>query len=272
LGVNIKLSVENLSFGYNGVAVLHNVSFQTRSGCLVSLVGPNGAGKSTLLRCISRLLTPSTGHILLDGRNIRQFGRREIARRLAYVPQTIHRVFPHPVFDVVLMGRHPHLGWKSSRQDKEKVWDILDMLGLLDLAMNSFTELSGGQRQKVLIARALAQETGLILLDEPTSNLDIWHQLDVLNIVRRLVEEKGITVITAMHDLNLAARYSHDLLMLKNGSVQMNGAPQTVLTRDSIAAVYHVDARIASMGDIPYVIPMRQRSTLAANEWEDRTV
>jgi iron complex transport system ATP-binding protein len=170
------------------------------------------------------------------------------------------------------MGRHPHLGWKSSRQDKEKVWDILDMLGLLDLAMNSFTELSGGQRQKVLIARALAQETGLILLDEPTSNLDIWHQLDVLNIVRRLVEEKGITVITAMHDLNLAARYSHDLLMLKNGSVQMNGAPQTVLTRDSIAAVYHVDARIASMGDIPYVIPMRQRSTLAANEWEDRTV
>ena len=194
----------------------------------------------------------------MDGKEISSLRRMDIAKTVAYVPQSIHRVFPQSVFDVVLMGRHPHLGWRSGKKDNEEVWKILELLGLVDLAMSSFNEMSGGQQQKVLIARALAQKTDLILLDEPTSNLDIWHQLDVLNIVHSLVENKGVTVIMAMHDLNLASRYSHALLMLKEGMVIMNGKPHDVITSDNIDNAYKVEAQITSVANALCVVPLRQ--------------
>lgn len=255
-----KLEVQGLRFGYNNSEVLKGIDFKAMPGRLLSLVGPNGSGKSTLLRCMNNILTPSQGLVAVDGREVRSLSRMEAARIMSYVPQSIHRVFPHSVFDVVAMGRRPHLGWRGGGRDKEKVWEVLDRMGLVELAMNPFTRLSGGQQQKVLIARTLVQETGLILLDEPTSNLDIWHQLDVLNVARTMVEEKGVTVIMAMHDLNLAARYSHDLLMLKDGQVVMTGGPEDVLTRDNIADVYNVDSQVREHDGTPYVVHLRQRS------------
>ncbi len=254
-----KLEVQGLRFGYNSAEVLKGVDFHVASGRLLSLVGPNGAGKSTLLRCVNNILTPARGRVLADGREVRRLSRMETARIMAYVPQTVHRVFPHSVFDVVAMGRRPHLGWRGGAKDREKVWEVLDRLGLVELAMNSFTRLSGGQQQKALIARALVQETGLILLDEPTSNLDIRRQLDVLGVARSLVEEKGVTVIAAMHDLNLAARFSHDLLMLKDGRVVTTGGPEDVLTTDNIAEVYKVDSLVKRHAGAPYVVPLRRR-------------
>lgn len=259
-----KLDVENLTFGYTHRPVLEDIGFRVAPGRLVSLVGPNGSGKSTLLKCMLHILKPQRGRVRVDGREVSRLSRLETAKTLTYVPQNIHRIFPHSVFDVVFMGRRPHLGWFGNQRDKERTWEVLSLMGLADLAVNTFTELSGGQQQKVLIARALAQETGLILLDEPTSNLDIWHQLDVLNIVRELVAKKAVTVIMALHDLNLAAKYSDDILMLKNGRLTALGEPHAVLTPENIASVYSVDTFVASRGGQPYVIPLRQREVVAS--------
>lgn len=256
--MNIKLDVQNIVFAYNSKPVLNDICFQVESGRLVSLVGPNGSGKSTLLKCIDNIISPRRGKILVDENEIKRLSRIRTAKVLTYVPQNIQRVFPHSVHDVVFMGRRPHLGWIGQQKDKEKVWEVLDLLGLVDMAMKAFTELSGGQQQKVLIARALAQETGLILLDEPTSNLDIWHQLDVLNVVRQLVTDKQVTVIMALHDLNLASRFSDDILMMRAGRITAVGTPEDVLTQINIAEVYDVEATVAFQGNTPYVVPLRQ--------------
>jgi iron complex transport system ATP-binding protein len=255
-----KLDVADLRFGYHRRPVLKDIGFTVAPGRLVSLVGPNGSGKSTLLKCLLHLLKPQGGRVRVDGREIHRLSRLEVARTLTYVPQKIQRIFPHSVFDVVYMGRRPHLGWRGGRRHKERTWEVLSRMGLADLAVDPFTELSGGQQQKVLIARALAQETSLILLDEPTSNLDIWHQLDVLNMVRELVDRKAVTVVMALHDLNLAAKYSDTILMLKAGRLTALGEPRAVLTPENIASVYKVDTIVAATERQPYVIPIRQRA------------
>jgi len=143
----------------------------------------------------------------------------EIAKEMGYVPQTTARVFPATVFDTVLMGRRPHLGWKSSEEDIDKVLEVLELLGIMEFSMRDFNEISGGQQQKVLIARALAQEADVLLLDEPTSNLDIRHQLEVMDIMKGIVKKKGISAIVAIHDLNLASRYTDRLLMMNGGRI-----------------------------------------------------
>jgi iron complex transport system ATP-binding protein len=255
-----KLDVHNLTFSYIQRPVLQQVGFSVDQGKLLSLLGPNGSGKSTLLRCITKLLVPQKGRISVDGQDIRRMSRLKTAKIITYVPQSIHRVFPHTVYDVVFMGRRPHLGWVGGDRDREKAWQVLELLGLTDMAMQLFTQLSGGQQQKVLIARAMAQDTGLILLDEPTSNLDIWHQMDVLSIVRRLVKENGTTVVMAHHDLNLAAKYSDEILMMRNGKVTATGTPREVLTKANIAEVYHVDVHVNTEPDMRFVVPLRRRS------------
>jgi iron complex transport system ATP-binding protein len=156
------------------------------------------------------------------------------------------------------MGRRPHLGWLSSDDDEEKVWDVLRMLGIEDLGMSNFNELSGGQQQKALLARALVQEAEVLLLDEPTSNLDIWHQLDVMNIIRNLVDKKVITALMAVHDLNLASRYSDRMIMMKDGKIVAAGEPSYVLTPENIESVYHVEAAVRRQSETPYIIPLKQ--------------
>ena len=234
----MKLKVKNVEFGYNSTLVLEGVSMDLDSSEIIGIVGPNGAGKSTLIRCIDRILTPRGGTILLDENDISNMTRMEIAKRMGYVPQTTTRVFPATVFDTVLMGRRPHLGWKSSDTDVDKVLEILELLGIMEFAMRDFNEISGGQQQKVLIARALAQEADILLLDEPTSNLDIRHQLEVMEIMTNIVHRKKISAVMAIHDLNLATRYTTRILMLNGGRIFAVGDPESVLTAENIRRAY----------------------------------
>jgi len=252
----IKLEVKNLCFSYHSAEVLKNFFMNIGDGQIVSIVGPNGSGKSTLIKCIDRILVPSSGNITVDRCDLTKMDRMEMARMIAYVPQNSLRVFPNTVFDVVMMGRRPHLGWKAGAGDEEKVWEVLQILGIEDLALTPFTELSGGQQQKVLIARALAQETGVILLDEPTSNLDIWHQIDVMEILRSLVRKRDLTAIIAIHDLNMAARYSDRVMMMKKGKIIASGKPDAVMTGKNLEEVYGVKANVKFVEDTPFIIPL----------------
>ena len=253
----MKLKVKGVEFGYNSTLVLEGISMDLDSSEIIGIVGPNGAGKSTLIRCIDRILTPGGGTILLDENDISNMTRMEIAKRMGYVPQTTTRVFPATVFDTVLMGRRPHLGWKSSEEDVDKVLEILELLGIMEFAMRDFNEISGGQQQKVLIARALAQEADILLLDEPTSNLDIRHQLEVMEIMTNIVHKKGISAVMAIHDLNLASRYTSRILMMNGGRIFAAGDPESVLTEENIRRAYGVEALVKSDGERPYIIPVK---------------
>lgn len=257
--MKMKLSVQDLEFAYTSTPVLTGMCLEIPESSLVSVVGPNGSGKSTLLKCIDRILTPKQGRVAINGKDVFRLDRMELAKQMSYVPQSSVRVFPHSVFDVILMGRRPHLGWTSSGEDEERVWDVVELLGLEDIALAPFTDLSGGQQQKALIARALVQETDVMLLDEPTSNLDIWHQLDVMSIVAGLVAEREITALMAVHDLNMAARFSDQIIMMKDGVIHAVGKPWEVLTPEHIAEIYGVEAQIQQQDDeTPLVVPVRQ--------------
>ena len=184
--------------------------------------------------------------------------RSEIAKKIAYVPQSTKRAFPTTVFETVLMGRRPYAGWTSKKEDEDIAWEMLHELRLEELAMCSFDQLSGVQQQKVLIARALAQNTDIILLDEPTSDLDIWHQLDVMENVRALVDRKKVTAVMVVHDLNLASKYSDTMAILKDGLVRVSGSPEDVLNPGNIAGTYGVESHVYSHGGMICVMPMKQ--------------
>lgn len=254
----IQLQAKGIVFGYSSSTILKDVSFEIGPSRLVTIVGPNGSGKSTLIKCIDRILTPEKGSILIDRKEVTKMDRMEIARNLAYVPQSSARTFSSNVFDTVLMGRRPHIGWLSSSDDEERVWEVLRLLGIEELAMSGFGELSGGQQQKVLIARALVQDTKVMLLDEPTSNLDIWHQLDVMNIVRDLVKKRRMTALMALHDLNLASKYSDGIIMMKKGRIMAAGDPASVLTPENIETIYNVEVAVRSQSEDPFIVPIRQ--------------
>ena len=253
----IKLQVKDLAFSYDSLPILDNVYIEAAPSKLLSIVGPNGSGKSTLLRCIDRILKPQRGSILLDRREITEMSRMEIAKKLGYVQQTYSRGFPTTIFDTILMGRRPHMGWHTSEEDEEKVWGILRLLDIEEFALKFFNELSGGQQQKVLIGRALAQEADVLLLDEPTSNLDIRRQLEVMEIIKDLVKKEEITAIVAIHDLNLASRYSDRIIMMKRGKIVGAGDPVSVLTAENIASVYGVEAAVRTQSEAPYIMPLR---------------
>ncbi len=238
----MDLTVENLSFRYTDEPVLENINFCSSSGNLMGIIGPNGSGKSTLLKCINGLLFPDAGRIFLDDREIKNFSRRDLAAKIGYVPQKESRSFPARVFDIVMMGRRPYVNWKPCCEDKEKAAEIITMLDLEDIAMRDFNRLSGGQQQQVLIARALAQEPDLLLLDEPTSSLDLRHQLEVMEVISDQVEN-NISALVAMHDLNLAVRFCSEFVMLKGGQIYTQGGKEVINSR-SIEEVYEVRAEV----------------------------
>lgn len=253
----MKLKVRNLEFSYSSTPVLEDVTMELTQSEMIGIVGPNGTGKSTLIRCIDRILEPRRGSILLDEEDIKHMGMMEIAKKLGYVPQSISSIFPTTVFDTVLMGRRPHIGWRSSNDDREKIVDILQLMEIEDIAMKDFNELSGGQQQKVLIARALAQEADMLLLDEPTSNLDIRHQIEVMEIIKDLIAKKDISAIMAVHDLNLASRYADRVIMMKGGRIFDAGNPSDVLTPENIKSVYGVEAEVINgNGGGLYIVPI----------------
>ena len=253
----VKLKIKNVAFNYGSVHVLRNICIELAESEMLGVVGPNGSGKSTLIRCIDRILKPQHGTILLDGQNINDMHQMELARKIGYIPQTTAQVFPATVFDTVLMGRRPHLGWRSSEKDTEKVLEMLQRLDIEEFAMRDINELSGGQQQKVFIARALTQEPDVLLLDEPTSNLDIRHQLEVMDIIMNIVRDKGISAITAIHDLNLASRYANRMVMLSNGEIFSAGDPTSTLTAENIEHVYGVEVKVSNHDGHPYIVPIR---------------
>ncbi len=253
-----RLSVEDLSFAYRDRQILHAITFSVGAGEVLGLVGPNGCGKTTLIRCIDGMLTPGGGRVKLNGREIRTMHRREVAQAMAYVPQSAGNRTSATVFETVLMGRRPYLNWTVSREDEEKVIAALDLLDLGGLALRKIAELSGGERQRVMIARALVQETGAILLDEPTSNLDVCHQMAAMEVLSGLAGEKGLSIVVALHDLNLAATYCHRLMVMKDGAVYGYGTPDEVLTEEMLRSVYGIEAVVKRDLEAPYMIPVRQ--------------
>ena len=242
----MNLQIKGVSFRYDSIPALEEVTFEVAGGELLGIIGPNGSGKTTLLRCLNRTLSPLAGAVLVDGHDVARWSRREIARQMGLVPQNTAITFPFTVLEVVMMGRHPHqrLLGVGSEQDIAIVKESLRQTKTLHLAARPITGLSGGERQRVIIARALAQEPRILLLDEPTSHLDINHQLEVLELVRRLTDERELVTVLTSHDLNLAARYCDRLLMLERGRVYALGTPDEVLTPANIRRVYRVEAEV----------------------------
>ena len=252
----VNITIKSLTFGYNGSMILDGLNLVVEDSEVLGLVGPNGSGKTTLIKCIDKILKPK-GSILIDGRDIDTVSRTDLAKRLGYVPQSSSTPLATTVFDTVLMGRRPHISWRVSDSDLDKVADILELLHLEYLAMRDFSQLSGGQKQKALIARALAQEPEVLLLDEPTSSLDMKHQLEVMETISSLVKEKKISAVMALHDLNLASMFVDKLAILKGGKIYAAGEPIDLLNAKNIRDVYGVEAVVMNNLDRPYIVPLR---------------
>ena len=225
-----------------GSQILRGVDLRAERGELVGVIGPNGSGKSTLLKCIYRVLKPSGGAVWLDGRALSEYSYKESARRVAVVAQHNYYNFDFSVQDVVMMGRAPHKRAldRDNAQDRQMAARALETVGMADFARRSFATLSGGEQQRVILARALAQDTPCLILDEPTNHLDIKFQLQLMDIVKRLDR----TVIAAIHDLNIAAMYCDRLYAVREGGVVASGRPEEVLTPELIRAVYEVEAQV----------------------------
>lgn len=238
------LSTENITYTLNGRDLLHDVSLTLNAGEIIGLIGPNGAGKSTLLRVAAGLLKPSRGKVVVCGQPMNSIKRRDLARWIAFVPQSTAFDAAFTVREVVLMGRNPYLSrfQVEGKKDREIVQSALVVTDTDHLADRLITTLSGGERQRVFLARALAQEPDILLLDEPTTHLDIRHQLELLTLVRRLVQERNLGVMIALHELPLAARYCDQLTLLHDGQIAAQGTPDTVLSRENLASAFEIDA------------------------------
>ncbi len=247
------LNVQGLNFAYNSVPILKNLSFQVNKGEFLGVVGPNGSGKSTLLKNLDRILKPQAGVIFIDNNDQKEMHRREIAKKIGYVPQREGNIFPTTVFETVLMGRKPHINWTESKEDKKIVAETLERLKLGKFALRDISQLSGGERQKVYIARALVQKPKILLLDEPTANLDLKHQIEVLNL---LLETKrgGITIIVAIHDLNLALKYCDKIIILNEGKIFAKGGKE-ILSKENIEIVYGIKVSMIQRGNRIFIMP-----------------
>ncbi|ASJ07992.1 iron ABC transporter ATP-binding protein [Thermococcus siculi] len=244
------IKARNLRFSYNGADVLRGVNLEVEEGEFVAILGPNGAGKSTLLKCISGVLKCEGVEIF--NRPIGEYSRNELARLIAYVPQRVEPGFM-TVFDTVLLGRRPYMGLRPSVRDVEAVRVALRRLGIEDLALKVTNRVSGGELQKVNIARALAQEPKILMMDEPTNNLDIKSQLEVMRIARKFSADGG-TVVMVMHDINLAIRFAKRFIFLKEGKIVASGGLE-VLTPGIFREIYGVDVKIEDVKGVPVVIP-----------------
>lgn len=244
----MSIEVQNLSFAYGDHQVLHNISFSVGKGEFLSILGPNGVGKSTLFRCVLGLLSGYTGKVLVDGKDARSFSVREAAQHIAYIPQSSHPIFNYSVLDIVLMGRTSGLSTFRSpgKADLERCRWALDKIGISHLEERCFHRLSGGEQQLALIARALTQDAPILMLDEPTANLDFGNQLRVLEQARSLARE-GYTVIQTTHHPEQSYLFSDRILAIQNGRVLTEGAPKDVLTQDTLHALYGVDVEIVSL-------------------------
>lgn len=257
------LKTETLSCGYGRETILTDISFSLKQGEIASVIGPNGSGKTTLLRSLSRILPVKQGRITLAANNLKTLNRKELARLIAVVGQR-QKAPALTVEEYVLLGRIAHyrpFQFLESRHDLEIVRHYMELTGILDCRSFLLNELSGGQQQLAAITRAMVQEPAVLLLDEPTSHLDIAHQISILNLILDLNRSMGLTVLMVLHDLNLAAEYSNRLLLLKNGTLHSQGHPRDTLTRTAIEEIYQTRVRILEnpLSGRPYVLPVTRK-------------
>ena len=263
------IETQKLSFGYSEASrVLEEIDLKIKGPQMISIIGPNGVGKSTLIYCLNKILSPSDGKVMICGENIDSISIKELAKKMGFVPHKTHDVFPMTVMDTVLMGRHPHSGHKITDNDVKEAYAILKLLGMESFAMRSFDQLSAGQHQKIVLARGLAQKPHILLLDEPTSNLDIKHQMDVTRILKELSISQDMIVIMIRHDLNIASRYSDRIIMLYDKGIYRIGTPDDVINEENILQVYGVDSKVIEDNGRPYVI-LRDPSFLPDSSPDD---
>lgn len=247
------VNVRNLGFAYGRREVLSDVSFEAKPGEILAVLGPNGSGKSTLLRCLTRILTPQHGEILLDDQRVSTFSADKRARVIGYVPQKLETA-PLSVFESVLLGRKPYFTWTASKTDFEKVEEMLNRLELHPLAARAVDQLSGGESQKVALARVLVQEPKLLLLDEPTSALDLKNQVEILTLLRKIVRERNLIALLTMHDINIAIRYTDRFLLLRKGKL-IGDVLRDGLTPELVESVYGLPVEIHNSDrDISFII------------------
>ena len=251
-----RMQIKDLTFSYNSKKVLNRISFEVEEGEMLFIVGPNGSGKSTLLKCLNGILKGKGSIYIEDSqtlKDLQNLSKREIAKIIGYVPQR-GEINHLTVFDTILLGRRPHIGWNIEQRDIEIVKKVLKLLNLERLSFRRLTQLSGGELQMVTIARALAQEPKILLLDEPTNNLDLKNQIEVMRILCRIAKKEGISVITAMHDLNLASLYADRIIMLKDSKIMAIGGVE-VLTTENIRRVYGIRVSVLQHDGKPLILP-----------------
>ncbi len=258
--------VQHLSFSYGARPILEDISFRIARGHLCGLFGPNGSGKTTLFRCCLRLLNFRQGRVAVDGQDTRNLSIGRLARLIAYVPQEHKPPFPYTALEVTLMGRTPHMGsgiFGIAQRDYQKALEALDRLGIADLAPQSYDRLSGGQRQLVLIARAIAQETPVILLDEPTSSLDFNNQIKTWNLLREIARQ-GITILACSHDPNHVAWFCDQLVVIGNRRVIADGPPSQALNATTLDAIYRGLCQVETVNGLQVVLPRNIESRAGA--------
>ncbi|MBS0017072.1 MAG: ABC transporter ATP-binding protein [Arthrospira sp. SH-MAG29] len=246
------LTVENLNFNYGKARLLKEIQFELKPGQVLAILGPNGVGKTTLLKCLNGILRPQTGKICLNHQSIRHYSRQKLAQTFAYVAQRTE-VGDMTVFDAILLGRRPYIRWDVSSSDLEKVQRTISLLNLQPLMLRSVRELSGGELQKVAIARALVQEPQILLFDEPTSALDLKNQIEILSLIRETVISRQKSALITLHDLNLALRFADRFLFLKQGRIFALGGYDSI-TPDLIESVYEVPVLIQHYQNYPFIV------------------
>jgi iron complex transport system ATP-binding protein len=265
----IRLQARELTLAYDDNVVVDGLDLDVLDGTVSAVIGPNGCGKSTLLRALARLMRTKRGHVLLDGKRIDKLPTREVAKVLGVLPQSPIAPEGLTVADLIARGRHPHQAWyrQWSSDDEAAVAQALGWTGMTEFAERTIDELSGGQRQRAWISMALAQGTDLLLLDEPTTFLDLAHQVDVLDLVERLHTEAGRTVVMVLHDLNMAARYAQRLIAMRAGRIVAQGAPWEVLTESLLSEVFELDAQVLAdpIAGTPLVVPAGRRHRESTN-------
>ncbi|MET4612455.1 iron complex transport system ATP-binding protein [Rhodococcus sp. PvR044] len=258
-----RLAAEALTVGYGDRIIVDGLDLEIPTGVVTTVIGPNGCGKSTLLRSLGRLLKPKSGQVLLDGKAISTLKTKDVARTLGMLPQAPVAPEGLTVADLVARGRHPHQSWirQWSADDEGEVARALALTGVSELADRPVDQLSGGQRQRAWISMALAQGTDILLLDEPTTYLDLAHSVEVLDLVDRMHEELGRTVVMVLHDLNLAIRYSDRLIVMSEGAVVASGTPSEVISEELLLKVFGLEARVIEdpVSDRPLIVPIGTR-------------